>query len=564
MLHHRAQSRLLTARRVVALAAASVLTIGGTAIADSAAVDGDSSNMSNSKNSKFTLCQGDGSFVDVVGTINYSGTGNGAKHFADNGVVTITASVPAAAASFLSADGGSVTTADWDDTSDAVTTAAMPLTVEPDWAPGTYHVEYTFSGLDQDGRTYTLRDTNIVQITEKTEGCGTGSVPNTAPTVDVTGFTPNSPVEIGTAVTPACDVVDAEDDGEYAVPDVSGPVGPLAAYGLGAVTVTCFYEDEGGMSATDTASYTIVDTGAPMITDEGPATGPDGLNNWYVSAVANSFRATDAGAGFETATPPQLTLDWTKSSGAAEGSAVKINSGTATDVAGNVGEAIDSAALKIDLSNPVLNVTGAEDGAAFDVCNGVIAKPTFIPTDAISGLDGTEDDDWVTPSTGTGVGTYTYKATATDLAGRSTTETRTFTSTYGAAFSGALQPINGGATPEFADDTSRFKLGSTVPVKFRLVCGSTPISGAVAKLNVKQADGKPDPGTDEAGSTAASTTGNLFRYDATAGQYIFNLSTKNGYTNANGGTVSFTTGTYTLSIMLDDGTYRSVNINLVK
>jgi hypothetical protein len=61
----------------------------------------------------------------------------------------------------------------------------------------------------------------------------------------------------------------------------------------------------------------------------------------------------------------------------------------------------------------------------------------------------------------------------------------------------------------------------------------------------EKADNKPDAGVNEATSMLAATTGNLFRYDATSGQYIFNLSTKSGYTNAN-------------------GTTRSVNMQLVK
>jgi hypothetical protein len=47
----------------------------------------------------------------------------------------------------------------------------------------------------------------------------------------------------------------------------------------------------------------------------------------------------------------------------------------------------------------------------------------------------------------------------------------------------------------------------------------------------------------EALSTAAATTGNLFRYDATSGQYIFNLGTK-----------SLSAGQYELRIYLNNGT----------
>jgi hypothetical protein len=104
-----------------------------------------------------------------------------------------------------------------------------------------------------------------------------------------------------------------------------------------------------------------------------------------------------------------------------------------------------------------------------------------------------------------------------------------------------------------------------VPVKFQLACNGLPISTAVAQLYVVQGDSKPDPGFDEAISTAASTTGNLFRYDATAGQYIFNLSTKLGYTNPDLTSISaFSVGTWTLKIKFDDGTWKSINIQLVK
>jgi hypothetical protein len=82
---------------------------------------------------------------------------------------------------------------------------------------------------------------------------------------------------------------------------------------------------------------------------------------------------------------------------------------------------------------------------------------------------------------------------------------------------------------------------------------------------VKKLDSTPDSGVDEAISTAASTTGNLFRYDSTAQQYIFNLSTKLGYVNPDGSTISsYSQGTWTLKILLDDGTSRSVNVNLVR
>jgi len=52
-------------------------------------------------------------------------------------------------------------------------------------------------------------------------------------------------------------------------------------------------------------------------------------------------------------------------------------------------------------------------------------------------------------------------------------------------------------------------------------------------------------------STSAATAGNLFRYDATAGQYIFNWNTK-----------GLSAGTYQLRIDLGDGVNRVVNVSL--
>lgn len=395
-------------------------------------------------------------------------------------------------------------------------------------------------------------------------------VTNTPPVVTVAGFTDGDIFELGVdeLPTPGCSVQDAEDADELARPSVEALSGPLAAYGLGTVTVTCSYTDKGQLTGTDSATYTVVDTGDPVITDLGPTPkAPDGSNGWYVTAVTNTFRATDSGAGFETTLAPKLlAYEFTGSTGTAEGADLTVGSGSVTDVAGNAAESISSAPFDVDLSDPLLNVSGPADHASFDLCAaGTPTRPTFDPFDGVSGVD--EEltaDTWTSPATASGVGAYTYTATATDHAGRSTTERRTYTSSYGSAFTGVQQPINGGATESLADDSSRFKLGSTVPVKFKLVCGTAPIDNAVARLNVKKSDGTPDPGTEEAVSTAASTSGNLFRYDSTSGQYVFNLSTKSGYTNTNGTTVSFAAGTFTLSIMLDDGTFRSVNIQLVK
>jgi PKD repeat protein len=117
------------------------------------------------------------------------------------------------------------------------------------------------------------------------------------------------------------------------------------------------------------------------------------------------------------------------------------------------------------------------------------------------------------------------------------------------SWSDFLQPID--APDANRVSTSVFKAGSTVPVKFRLTGDSAGITDLAATLSyAKVSNGI--VGTDmEAVSTAAATTGNLFRYDSASDQYIFNWSTK-----------GLTPGAYQLSANLGDGVSRTVIISL--
>jgi hypothetical protein len=358
---------------------------------------------------------------------------------------------------------------------------------------------------------------------------------------------------------------------------VSVPAG--AADGAGSATLT--YTGTGaGFSVSSVSrkddvavSWTVLsetnvacnpDDEDPVVTITVPAT--DGDHGWFVTSPVNvgvsatdNVGVTSLECSVDSGTPATVSNPGTV---AVAGEGTHSVSCTASDAAGNTGS--DSDTVKIDLNNPELNITGAADGTAFDVCtDGVPTRPTFSPSDTLAGSGVDPDpnltfDSWTPSSTPSGVGSYVYSAQASDIAGRDTAETRTYTVTYGSAFSGVLQPIN-------ADGTSKYKLGQTIPVKFKLTCNGVPISDAVARLRVSFGDNKPDPGTDEAPSTSAATEGNLFRYDATAGQYIFNLSTKAGlFKNPDGVPVTFTQGTWTLHINLDDGVSRRVNIQITK
>jgi hypothetical protein len=247
------------------------------------------------------------------------------------------------------------------------------------------------------------------------------------------------------------------------------------------------------------------------------------------------------------------------------------DSGNAVDNAGRTSTtSAGFSGINVDLTAPSVGTIVDNNAASSNVCtaSGPPTQPTgFAPSDGgPSGINASQTGQtWNVPGASTfPFGNYSYEAHATDVAGNTNSyDLKTYNysvgigQTGGPNFSGALQPIN-------QDGTSRFKVGSTVPVKFTLNCGSTPITDAVVKLTVKKGDASADPGTDEAISTAASTTGNLFRYDATGGQYIFNLSTKSGYLNPGASQpTAFTAGTWTLGFNFADGTSRTQVIQLV-
>ena len=334
----------------------------------------------------------------------------------------------------------------------------------------------------------------------------------------------------------------------------------------GTTTLSFSAKDNAGNTETAKSVTIKIDKTAPVISDLGPTSSPNGAG-WYKNDVVNRFKAADGLSGLnaacQTAFPDVVAGGRAQSKTTfGEGTAVTVSSSGCTDDAGNSAAAIDSAAFKIDTTAPDLGITDS-NAASYSFCGGAArpSKPVFSPTDALSGLDGSGET-WTTPATPNGVGTYTYSAHAQDKAGNAASYgPKNYTVLYGAAVALVpyLQPIN-------ADGSSRFKLGSTIPVKFQALCNGTPVA-VVAKMYVKQGDSQPDPGVDEAISTAAATTGNLFRFTGSPdNQYIFNLSTKLGYVNPSPEPAinNFGQGTWTLKIGLDDGTFRPVNVQLVR
>ena len=211
------------------------------------------------------------------------------------------------------------------------------------------------------------------------------------------------------------------------------------------------------------------------------------------------------------------------------------------DLAGNVSSCC-AAGINIDKSAPVISFTLPAGGS---YVLGARASAEWSAADDLSGLAAEASGTLVLDTSSVGAKTVSLPAgLACDLAGNaSAASVADYRVVYD--FGGVLQPIN-------RDGSSVFKLGSTVPVKFRIMDGQgRSVCDPCAAITVARITSGVNGGEVEAVSTSAATTGNLFRYDPSAQQHIFNLATK-----------SLAVGTWQVRILLSDGTQQAVKISL--
>ena len=211
------------------------------------------------------------------------------------------------------------------------------------------------------------------------------------------------------------------------------------------------------------------------------------------------------------------------------------------------------------INKALLTVTANNAAMTLD---GVVPSPLTGTLTGVLGADGITAT-YTTAATGTAVGSFPITPVLSDPNGKLpnysvTSKNGTLTVTYAPANAGLcdgdlshtiLQPVN-------ADGTSTFKQGSTVPAKFR-VCDakgtSIGLSGVVTSFNLVYMNGGTlIPTVDE--TVDSSTPDTAFRWDSTAQQWIFNISTKGLPTHY----------TYTFQINLNDGSFIQFVIGLPK
>ncbi|MFL6211578.1 MAG: OmpL47-type beta-barrel domain-containing protein [Pyrinomonadaceae bacterium] len=360
-------------------------------------------------------------------------------------------------------------------------------------------------------------------------------IDKTAPTLNPArhaGSAANGAGWNNSAVTVDANAADALSGLDSVAPAASQTVSTEGANQSVSFTAT----DVAGNSANALLGGINIDLTPPSISaSRTPSANGAGWNNTDVTA---SYNASDALSGLtEPATGAHVF--------SAEGTG-QSHTFTVHDVAGNMNSATVSG-VNIDKTAPTVTITAPVNGsyllnqtvAANYSCSDTGAAPSGIDTCTGPVASGSNID------TAT-VGSHTFTVNATDKAGNTASAARNYSVFYD--WSNFLPPIN-------LDGTSIFKLGSTVPVKFRLTGGSAGVMGAtnfrlyVAKLSNSVV------GTEiEAVTSTPASTSNLFRYDATSGQYIYNMGTKDP---------AWSAGTWQLRVDLGDGALnRTVLISL--
>jgi hypothetical protein len=287
-----------------------------------------------------------------------------------------------------------------------------------------------------------------------------------------------------------------------------------STFALGDTMVTCNAADKAGNQATPTTFVVhVVDTTPPVITAHGneqaEATSAAGAVINYTSPATND--AVD-GAGTATCAP---------ASGSTFALGDTMVTCNAADKAGNAATPTTFVVHVVDTTPPSITWVGGPTDESSHYFGQVPGAPTCTALDIVSGQVACTISGY-----GTDVGTHSLKATAYDAAGNKAEETRSYT-VLAWTLSGFYQPVD---MPTTGMVYNTVKNGSTVPLKFEIFAGlagsseQTSVS-AVQSLTVAQTTCDPKVPMDDFPPTMLATGNTSLRYDATAGQFIYNWKT---------------------------------------
>jgi hypothetical protein len=273
----------------------------------------------------------------------------------------------------------------------------------------------------------------------------------------------------------------------------------------------------------------MIDKTAPKVSYSG-ATTLANKNGWYKTDVVATFTGTDDLSGPTSATQTRTTTG--------EGPAVSVDSPAFTDGAGNTTpEGAKSVTFQIDKTAPSVSFTSV-------LADGYFGSTSAAPgceasDDGGSGLDGS----CIVAGYGQGVGRHFLTATATDLAGNTTTVTQSY-EVKAWTLKGFYQPIDMNGV------LNTVKGGSTVPAKFEVFAGTTELTDP-GLMEFTAAKIQCTPGGSEDAIEVVATGSTSLRYDVIAGQFVYNWKTPTGAGNC-----------YKLTMTAKDGSSISANFKL--
>jgi len=264
--------------------------------------------------------------------------------------------------------------------------------------------------------------------------------------------------------------------------------------------------------------YVAPDLTAPVVTVSTDPAAPTGDNGWFTGAVSVAASAADEKSGVRSLEYGVDEGDWTTYTGAIE---VPEGETTylfrATDRAGNV-SGTQAVTVRRDTTAPGLAWDGGPADGSSPVFGSVPEAPMCAASDDGSGPAGCEVTGW-----SAAVGTHTMTATARDLAGNESTESRTYT----------VRPwtLRGFQSPVDMDGVVNvLTAGATVPLKFEVFAGDVELTStdAVTGLRTVQVACQTSTDEDELETDAAGAT--ALTYDQDAGVYQYNWKTAKGAT----------------------------------
>jgi len=301
-------------------------------------------------------------------------------------------------------------------------------------------------------------------------------------------------------------VTDAEDGNSSFPATLSAVTGPYASDGIGEQTASCSYTDGGGLTATASETYGIVDPSPPVI--DKVVTGTLGNNGWYTSDVSLTWTVADEES------PNSLQKTGCNDQNITADQAETTYSCSATSAGGSAGPV--DVKIKRDATNPNVALNGGPaDGQSYYFGN-VPAAPTCDASDATSGLK-----DCTVTGYSNAVGTHTVTATAEDNAGNKNTASNSYT-VLALTLKGFYQPV------DMNGIYNTVKGGSTVPFKFELFAGPTELTDTANVKSLQATKVTCASGATIDDIETVATGGTSLRYDTTGGQFIYNWKTPTG------------------------------------